>query len=92
MPPRGAEAARSGVPGPVPSACAVKYSGRMDIAGLAQFPGGALVERGIRDLGAGRRSSEALLVAIGAGRLRDAGVPLSPTTETPHPRSRKLPR
>jgi hypothetical protein len=47
----------------------------MDIAGLAQFPGGALVERGIRDLGAGRRSSEALLVAIGAGRLRDAGVP-----------------
>lgn len=48
----------------------------MDIAGLAQFPGGALVERGIRDLGAGRQSTAALLVAIGAGRLRDAGVPV----------------
>ena len=48
----------------------------MDIAGLAQFPGGALVERGIRDLGEGRQSTEALLVAIGAGRLRVAGVPV----------------
>jgi hypothetical protein len=52
----------------------------MDIVGLAQFPGGALVERGIRDLGEGRQSTEALLVTIGAGRLRDAGMPVPRVT------------
>ncbi len=46
----------------------------MDTRELARFPGGDLIERGIRDLGEGRRSTEALLVAIGAGRLREAGL------------------
>jgi hypothetical protein len=41
---------------------------------LRAFPGGALVAAGIRDLAAGRLSDEALLVSIGARRLRAAGL------------------
>ena len=43
----------------------------MDIEGL---PGADLIGAGIRDMNAGRRSPQALLVEIGAGRLRDAGL------------------
>lgn len=42
-----------------------------DITGL---PGADLVESGLRDLAAGRPSAEALLVLIGAPRLRRLGV------------------
>ena len=42
------------------------------------LPGAELVEKGLRDLDAGRESIEALLVAIGAPRLRDCGVPVPP--------------
>lgn len=38
------------------------------------FPGGDLVERGIEDLRDGRESMPALLVSIGARRLRRAGL------------------
>ncbi len=38
------------------------------------LPGGEVVERGIRDLEAGVESVEALLVSIGAPRLRRLGV------------------
>jgi len=44
---------------------------RVDIAAL---PGADLVERGIEDLRRGRESAEALLVSIGAPRLRSAGI------------------
>ncbi len=40
------------------------------------FPGGNLVERGLRDLASGRETEEALLVSIGAARLKAAGVPV----------------
>ena len=38
------------------------------------LPGGDLVERGLRDLTSGTLSQEALLVLIGAHRLRRAGI------------------
>lgn len=41
---------------------------------LSALPGGDLVEQGFADLGAGRETVEALLVAIGARRLRAAGI------------------
>ncbi len=40
------------------------------------LPGGDLVEKGLRDLQGGRETAEALLVSIGAARLRAAGVPV----------------
>lgn len=38
------------------------------------LPGGDLVRKGLSDLAAGRESAEALLVAIGADRIRAAGI------------------
>jgi hypothetical protein len=43
-------------------------------ADLERVPGAGLVQRGIEDLDAGRESAEALLVSIGAPRLRLAGI------------------
>jgi hypothetical protein len=43
----------------------------MDIEAL---PGGDLIREGLDDLAAGRESAAALLVAIGASRLRRAGI------------------
>jgi hypothetical protein len=40
------------------------------------LPGAELVERGVLDLAAGRHTAEALLVAIGAPRLRALGFDL----------------
>lgn len=42
--------------------------------GLAHLPGGDLVEKGLRDLGRHSETVEALLVSIGAPRLRSAGL------------------
>jgi hypothetical protein len=39
-----------------------------------RLPGESLVRRGLKDLAAGRESAEALLVAIGAPRLRRLGI------------------
>jgi hypothetical protein len=41
---------------------------------LEMLPGTDLVQRGVEDLGAGRESAEALLVSIGAPRLRSVGI------------------
>lgn len=40
------------------------------------LPGGDLIEKGLEDLRAGRETVEALLVAIGAPRLRSIGLQL----------------
>lgn len=40
------------------------------------LPGGDLIEKGLKDLRAGRETVEALLVAIGAPRLRSIGLQL----------------
>jgi len=44
---------------------------------LADLPGADLVDRGVRDLAAGRRSVEALLVSRATVRLRSCGVSVS---------------
>jgi hypothetical protein len=40
------------------------------------LPGGDLIEKGLRDLASGNETEEALLVSIGASRLKAAGVPV----------------
>jgi hypothetical protein len=45
----------------------------MALSDLNQFPGGELILRGIEDLAEARESAEALLVLIGAPRLRRLG-------------------
>jgi hypothetical protein len=40
------------------------------------IPGGDLIEKGLRDLASGSETEEALLVSIGAARLKAAGVPV----------------
>jgi hypothetical protein len=48
-------------------------------------PGADLIRRGIADLSAGRETVEALLVSIGATRLRSVGVePPSPIASPEH--------
>jgi hypothetical protein len=48
-----------------------------------RLPGADLIQRGIADLDAGRESAEALLVSIGAPRLRSAGIRLSTPVASP---------
>ncbi|HWO15744.1 MAG TPA: hypothetical protein VNM89_03425 [Solirubrobacterales bacterium] len=43
---------------------------------LGNLPGAELIERGLADLRNGNESAEALLVSIGAPRLRTVGVPV----------------
>jgi len=43
---------------------------------FADLPGADLVDRGVSDLAAGRRSLEALLVSRATVRLRSCGVPV----------------
>ena len=53
---------------------------------LSALPGHELIVAGIADLDAGRVTAEALLIAIGAERLRRAGVdvPLTDITDPEH--------
>ena len=43
---------------------------------ITALPGGDLIEAGLKDLDEGRHTAEALLVAIGAPRLRSLGFQL----------------
>lgn len=47
------------------------------LADLKTLPGADLIRRGVTDLSSGVESAEALLVSIGAPRLRTVGVELS---------------
>lgn len=47
---------------------------------LKSLPGAELVDRGVADLSAGVESTEALLVSIGAPRLRSLGINLPSST------------
>lgn len=47
------------------------------------LPGAELIQRGLDDLSAGLESAEALLVSVGATRLRSAGVPVPASIESP---------
>jgi len=54
-------------------------------AALETLPGADLVKQGVSDLDAGRETIEALLVSIGAPRLRSVGIELStPITAPEH--------
>jgi hypothetical protein len=55
----------------------------MTFAEMKDLPGSSLVQRGVTDLGAGRESAEALLVSIGAPRLRSLGIELPPPIPSP---------
>ena len=46
----------------------------MDTRDFSPYPGGELVRKGLEDLAAGRESEAALLVLIGAPRLRGLGI------------------
>lgn len=50
---------------------------------LETLPGAGLVQRGTADLKAGQESVEALLVSIGAPRLRSMGIELSTPIASP---------
>jgi hypothetical protein len=54
---------------------------------LADLPGGDLVEQGLRDLSVGHESEAALLVLIGAPRLRAIGIDVPPS-DLPRPEHR----
>jgi hypothetical protein len=55
------------------------------LANLETLPGADLIRRGVADLDAGVESTEALLVSIGAPRLRSVGVVLaSPIPDSEH--------
>ena len=50
------------------------------------LPGGDLIEAGLRDLRDGEFTAEALLIAVGAPRLRGAGMALPAAADEPeHP-------
>jgi hypothetical protein len=53
------------------------------IANLETFPGADLIKRGAEDLDIGHESAEALLVSIGAPRLRSVGIELSSPIASP---------
>jgi len=53
------------------------------VADLKMLPGAGLVQRGIADLDIGNESAEALLVSIGAPRLRSVGIELSSSISSP---------
>ena len=57
---------------------------------MAELPGEDLVTAGIRDLSRGVVSREALLVSIGAPRLRQLGFDLPATLESPEHRLYEL--
>jgi hypothetical protein len=50
---------------------------------MRTIPGGDLIERGIADLSAGKETTEALLVSIGASRLRSVGIGLPSPIQSP---------
>ena len=52
-------------------------------ANLEMLPGANLVEQGAADLSAGHESIEALLVSVGAPRLRTLGIELPRPIESP---------
>ena len=57
---------------------------------MGELPGEDLVRQGLGDLAAGRPTAEALLVAIGAPRLRRLGIALPPVAELPPSPERAL--
>jgi hypothetical protein len=53
------------------------------VSDLDVRPGADLVKQGTEDLASGRESAEALLVSVGAPRLRSVGIELSAPIASP---------
>ena len=62
----------------------------MTFVGMETLPGADLVQRGVADLDAGHESVEALLVSIGAPRLRTVGIDLPAPIASPEHRLYEL--
>lgn len=62
----------------------------MAFVGMETLPGADLVDRGVADLDSGRESAEALLVSIGAPRLRTIGIELAAPIGSPEHRLYEL--
>ncbi len=62
----------------------------LDSDELQALPGGDLVERGLEDLRRRRESADALLVSVGAPRLRRLGLDVSEPFPSPEHRLYKL--
>jgi hypothetical protein len=58
--------------------------------GYDALPGADIVRRGLADLSRGEETADALLVSIGAPRLRGAGLDLPPTLPDPEHRLYRL--
>lgn len=58
-------------------------TGMVNFSDLDTLPGAELVRQGAEDLDGGQESAEALLVSIGAPRLRSVGVELSSPIPSP---------
>jgi hypothetical protein len=50
------------------------------------LPGGAVIDAGLEDLGAGRTTAESLLVSVAAPRLRREGIPIGSVEPDPEDR------
>lgn len=50
---------------------------------MRALPAGDLIERGIADLSSGKETTEALLVSIGASRLRSSGIEIPSAIASP---------
>jgi hypothetical protein len=71
-----------------PATCKrVPYNAAM---GTERLPGADIIEAGLSDLAAGIESEQALLVAIGAPRLRQLGVEVPATPPDPEHRLYRL--
>jgi len=57
---------------------------------LGAYPGGDLIEKGLRNLNEGQITEEALLVMIAAARLEGLGIKLPPFPEIPTPYEHQL--
>jgi hypothetical protein len=62
----------------------------MDPAEIRALPGGDLVERGVEDLRCDRESVDALVVSIGATRLRRLGIDVKAPLVSPEHRLYRL--
>ena len=60
----------------------------MDIRDLSALPGAELVLKGLQDLAEGRESIDALLVLIGAPRLRTLGLAVPADSDATSPEHR----
>jgi hypothetical protein len=60
----------------------VCYDGMVEHVTQRRLPGAELIERGLVDLQRGIESNEALVVSIGAPRLRSLGIDVPPRTFT----------